>query len=135
MSKLTKPEQLVETVLSLERIVSADEKAMQQNEQFVAFLEAQDKAKKQIADYWAQIEKQMLDSNVKSIKGDWGSITIAERNTFAIDEETLAPRYFKRVPDTTKINTLFKLENKLPAGVTRGVTRYITKRIKVAEDK
>lgn len=130
MSKITKAEQLANEVVALERTVQANELAMQQNEQFVAWLQAQKEAKQKIADYWAKIEKQMLDKGIKNIKGDWGSITIAERNNFAIDEAVLPRSYFKRVPDTTKINTMFKLENKLPAGVTRSVTKYITKKIK-----
>lgn len=129
MSKPTKVERLAANVIALERTMQADEQAMMQNEQFKQFLQAQKEAKAQIAEVWAEIEKQMLAHDIKSIKGDWGTITIAERLNWKVTGE-LSPRYYKKVIDTTKLSTLFRLEGKAPEGAEPYYTKYLTKRIK-----
>jgi hypothetical protein len=90
---------------------------------------AQDK----ITDTWKQVESLMLKHDIKSIKGDWGILTIAERLNWSIGPE-LPPRFFKTVPDTTKISTIFRLEGKAPRGATPSYTKYLTKRIKGADN-
>lgn len=78
---------------------------------------------------WKSVEKLMIDNDIKSVKGDWGTLTIAERLNWTTTEE-LAPRYMKTVPDTTKISTMFRLEGKAPKGATPSYTKYLTRRIK-----
>jgi hypothetical protein len=96
------------------------------SEKIMALKAAQD----QITAFWKEVEAGMIDSNTKSIKGDWGSVTIAERNNFKVDLDLLPTKFIKKVADTTKIGATYKLENKLPKGVELSVTKFLTKRIK-----
>ncbi len=103
---------------------------------FQRFIEKQAELKlvqAQNADTWKAIETAMIDNDIKQVRGDWGILTIAERLNWSIGPE-LAPRYFKTVPDTTKISTIFRLEGKAPRGATPSYTKYLTKRIKGADN-
>lgn len=100
---------------------------------FIQWTEAQKKLKEANAQNEAFFDnlKDVMESNgTKSIKGDWGSITLAERIGWDIDEEELPKKFFKKVVDTKKITDTFKLEGKAPKGATQKVTKYITKRFK-----
>lgn len=79
---------------------------------------------------WKQVEAVMIENDIKSVKGDWGSITIAERQNFKGNVEDVPPKFIKKTLDTTKIATYYTLEGKLPKGVERSTTKYLTKRIK-----
>lgn len=79
---------------------------------------------------WAFVEQKMIDNDIKSIKGDWGSLTIAERTSFDIDKEILPRKFWKRVPDEKKIRDTYKLEGKPPKGALPKIKQYLTKRIK-----
>lgn len=130
----TKPEDVVtkevQTVLEVEQSLQAVEDDLAKNEQFRNFLEKQKVAREFISSTWKKIESTMIDNDVKSVKGEWGSITIAERTNYTVDLEQLPSKFIKKVADTTKIGTFHKLENKLPKGVTKSTTKYLTKRIK-----
>ncbi len=117
-------------VLELERTISAEEEALMQSEQFRSFLTRQKEVKQQIADFWKNFEKKMIENNIKSIKGDFGSITIAERIGWKVDEDILPAKFFKKVVDTTRLTDTYKLEGKEIKGATRYYTKYITKRLK-----
>lgn len=82
--------------------------------------------------YWKDIEEAMINNNIKSIKDEsWGSLTIHEKQTFDIDKETLPARFFVKKPDETKIRNTYKLEKKLPKGVTlKELKQYLVRRIK-----
>jgi hypothetical protein len=80
---------------------------------------------------WAQVKDVMVANNIKSVKGPWGSITIAERKVFkATDLKDVPAKFIKKVLDTTKVGSTFTLEGKLPKGVEMSITQYLTKRIK-----
>lgn len=66
----------------------------------------------------------------KTIKGDWGSVTVTESDVFDIDELSLAPKFWKKVPDTTKIRATFQLEGKAPKGTVQSKKYGITMRFK-----
>lgn len=122
-----------ERTLTLE-VRELENELRQVDPRFQKFIEKQAELKvlqSQNADAWKEIEKQMIELNIKSVKGDWGSITIAERLNWRIDQEVLPPRFWKKVPDTTKISTIFRLEGKAPKGANLSYTQYLTKRIKV----
>lgn len=95
-------------------------------EQISSLKETQDK----INATWKQVETAMIENDIKSIKGDFGSLTIAERTNYKADLDVLPAKFIKKVADTTKIGTYHKLEDKLPKGVTISTTKYLTKRIK-----
>lgn len=83
---------------------------------------------------WKEIEKAMVENDIKSIKGEWGSITIAERDVFSSkDLESVPRKFIKKALDTAKVKTFYTLEDKLPKGVDHKVTKYLTKRIKQEE--
>lgn len=120
----------VSDVLALQKTVEEMEQELSKNEVFQNFLTKQKEAREQIDATWKKVESQMIEHNVKSIKGDWGSLTIAERTNYKADLDELPSKFIKKVADTTKIATYAKLENKLPKGVTTSTTKYLTKRIK-----
>lgn len=103
---------------------------LNKNPEFAKFLEAQKNFRELEQTVWSHIEKVMIENNVKSIKTDKMTLTIAERVGFDIDLEQLPAKFFKRVPDTTKINGTFKLEGKPVKGTTPKYTHYLVKRIK-----
>lgn len=88
-------------------------------------------AQQQIDDTWQAVQAAMVAHNVKSIKGGFGSITIAERTTFKVaDLAALPDQYKKLAPDTKKIGTYYALTGEAPDGTEPVVTRYLTKRLK-----
>lgn len=120
MQPTAEPSELIQAeidkALALEREVAVH----------VAALKA---AQQQIDGTWEAVKATMVAHNVKSIKGSYGSITIAERTTF---ETTIdLPDDFKKlVPDTKKIGTHYALYGEAPAGARPVTTRYLTKRLK-----
>lgn len=86
------------------------------DERFRAFLEMQRNTKKQIEDTFKVIMDQMVKYGVKSIKNDWGSITLATRQTVKADVSKLPPELTKVVPDDKKIRANYDLTGELPDG-------------------
>lgn len=97
-----------------------------------AALELQLKEAKTKADeVTEQIKQAMIDNNVDKIQGDWGSITLAERVTYSVDNiDKVPPRFLKKVVDATKVKAEVTLKGNLPTGVKETRTQYITKRLK-----
>lgn len=95
------------------------------------FLEAQKLANEKSAETWKKIEELMIAGDIKKVEGDWGSLTIAERLDFDINEDELPPRYKKIVPDTTKIRTMYQLDRKDIAGAVPKYKNYLVKRLKI----
>jgi hypothetical protein len=122
--------QEVEGVIALERNLEGLELQLSKDERFQAFLIKQKEAQQTIRDTWKTIEEQMIEHNIKSVKGEWGSITIAERTNYKADLDELPAKFIKKVADTTKIANFAKLEGELPKGVTTSTTKYLMKRIK-----
>lgn len=120
----------VTDILALEKDLAQTEAELAQNPQFQAFLQKQKQVSQQIADFWKRVEGEMITHDIKSIKGDWGSITIAERLDWDVIEEDLPPRFFKKAVDKSKLSTIYRLEGKAPKGASPKYTKYITKRIK-----
>ncbi len=87
-------------------------------------------AQKEIDATWKQVKDVMIQHDIKSIKGDWGSITIAERQNFMANMEVLPSKFIKKEINSTKVAKFYALEGKLPKGVERTTTKYLTKRIK-----
>lgn len=104
-------------------------KEMELDPRFQEFVTRQKEIKAKIDDEWKKIELAMIKTDTKSIKGDWGSITIAERLNWETTDE-LPARFYKKVVDTTKLSGVYRLENKAPKGATPVYSKYLTKRIK-----
>lgn len=95
-------------------------------EQMYLVNDLQNKAKQ----FWKEVETAMINSGTKSFKGDWGSITIAEKMAWAVDLDLLPKKFIKRVADTKKLSDTFRLENKPIKGAEPKYSKYLTKRIK-----
>jgi hypothetical protein len=122
-------EQQVTEALALES--SLAEMESQLAPELREFLVRQKETTQQISTFWKNIEKQMIDSDIKSIKGDWGSITIAERIGWDISPLLELPaKFYKKVPDLKRMTDYFRLEGKPPKGAAPKYTKYLTKRIK-----
>lgn len=130
MAKDKKIEKAVLDFLQLQSTLEETEASLMKDERFRTFLELQKSFKEQSQTVWDNVEKQMIENNVKGIKGDWGSLTIAERLSWDIDSEGLQPRFYKKVVDTTKLSKTYRLEGKAPKGATPVTTQYLMKRIK-----
>lgn len=94
------------------------------------FLQVTKELEEQIEASYAYLKEQMVANNVRSVKGEWGSLTIAERlNWKTID--TVAPRFYKKTLDTSKLKAYYIAMNRLPNGVDVSTTQYLSKRLTV----
>jgi len=119
----------VASIIDKQRELESLESALAQNEQFQQFLAMKKEFDAVSAELWKRVEQQMIDNDIKSIKGDWGSITLAERLNFKTTDE-LPSKFYKKVVDTTKLAATYKLEGKPIKGAEPYYTKYITKRLK-----
>ena len=120
----------VRDVLAAEKSLQDLEAQLMQNEQFRQFLKLSKSLPKQLEETWQRIQEQMEANNIKSIKGSWGSITLAERLTFNIDMSELPPEFTRQSPDLKKIADTYRLEGEAPKGAIPKVSRYLNKRLK-----
>lgn len=121
----------VDKILDLQKRFKDYELEITSDPKFKDYLDKQKKVSKEIADFWKTLEKQMIDNDVKSIKSEeWGSITIAERTGWDIDESLLPAKFYQKTIDKKKITDTFKLEGKEPKGCSVKYTKYLTKRLK-----
>jgi hypothetical protein len=106
----------IDKALALQRSVAAEMQRLKSVQQ-------------QVDDAWSAVQDAMEQHNVKSIKTDAGSITLAERTSYKTTAE-LPDEFYKRAPDVKKIGEHHTLLDELPPGVTAQTTRYLIKRIK-----
>lgn len=119
----------VKDALATEKSLQDLEAELMQNEQFRQFIELSKTLPKQLEETWDRIKSQMVEHDIKSIKGDWGTITIAERLNWETTEE-LPTKFYKKVVDTKKISDTYRLEGRAPKGATPVTVKYLTKRLK-----
>jgi len=128
------PEDIVKAELELyeskELALAELTKELETNPQFQAFLDAQKQFREVEAQVWKNVEHVMMANNIKSIKTDKLTLSIATRTSYEVDVETLPNKFIKRVPDTTKIATAHKLNGVPPKGATPRITTYLVKRVK-----
>lgn len=103
--------------------------AVELEHKFAAAAAALKDLQEQINSAWKNVESQMIDNNIKSYKGEWGSLTIAERLGWETTKD-LPKKFYKKVVDTKKLSDTFRLEGEAPKGATPKYTKYLTKRIK-----
>jgi hypothetical protein len=120
----------VEEVISLQKDLKSLEVQLSTNPVFIALLKRQKELTTQIAEFWKNIEQSMIENDVKSVKGDWGSVTIVERKKWKTDLDKLPNKFIKKVADEQKIALAYDLEGKVPVGAELSYTKYLTKRIK-----
>jgi hypothetical protein len=120
--------QIVE-VLETEKELAVVQNELQMNPEFKKFLELQKSVNEHSAKVWKQVETAMIENDVKQLKGDFGTVTLAERLNWNTTDE-LPSKFYKKVVDTTKLSATFRLEGKAPKGAEPSYTKYITKRLK-----
>jgi hypothetical protein len=118
------------SALSLEKQVADAEQKLLELPEFVRFVQLQKQVQEKTAEVWKAVEANMIANDIKSIKGDWGSITITERLEFDVDTETLQKKFTKTVPDTKKIRDTYRLEGKAPKGTVPRSVKFLTRRLK-----
>ena len=120
----------VQQVLDAKQDLESLEQELMENPKFRQFIEMQKSFQEQSTTIWKNVELTMINNDIKSIKGEWGSVTIVEKTGFDIIPEELPIKFMKRVPDVKKIGDTYKLEGKLPKGATVRNTKYLMKRFK-----
>jgi hypothetical protein len=96
--------------------------------QFAEFVAQAQALSNVLEEAWGIVEQQMLERNVKQVKGDWGTLSIAERRNWKVTGQ-LPPRFYKQVVDTSKLNFMQAHGEKLPKGVSMSKSKYITKKL------
>lgn len=128
------PEKVIEAelqdVLALQNELAQAEAELMQIDAFRRFVDLQKTFNEQSQKVWQSIEEKMLENDIKTIKGEWGSLTIVNRNYFNGDIDVLDDQYVKRTPDTKAIAAAYKLEGELPKGATINESQYLLKKLK-----
>ena len=117
---------IVEAESELARI--ATDPAVQQ------FIQLQKKVENTGKVFWPLVEEQMIKAGIKSVKGPWGSVTVAEKTNFEVNMEELPKKFIIKAADKKAIGNYYKLTGSAPKGVTPSLTTYLTKRIKLPEE-
>lgn len=126
-----KAERGIARLQGMELQMSELEAALSSNPQFVQFMQFQKAFNDKSAELFKNLEEQMIVSRVKSVKGEWGYVTIAERTDIkVVDEDKLPKKFFKRQVDQKKLNDYVKLSDDLPEGTEKKTVKYLTKKIK-----
>lgn len=87
------------------------------NQAFLDFLTIQKQITAEIDATWDTIREQMAEHNIKTIKGDWGSIGFTKPvDSFKADGK-VDSKFTKPVLDTSKVKAYFALNGKLPKNV------------------
>ena len=120
----------IENVKEAENTLAKTEQLLMANPDFMQFLEMQKKVNEMANSVWKDVEQVMIQNDIKQLKGDFGTVTIAERQGWVVDEAELPNKFFKKVVDTTRLTATYRLEGKAPRGATPTTTKYITKRLK-----
>lgn len=119
----------VDSTLALEEQLRKTEAHLMQFEEFRKFITLQKQVKDQADKVWKSVEEQMIAHNIRQIKGDWGTLTIAERLDWNIDVDKLPARFFKKTPNTTLLSSVYRLEGKTPEGAEPVTKKYLVKRL------
>lgn len=114
------------------------EQSLMQNAEFQKFIELRTAVNAKWDDVRKHIEATMIPAYVagevgKTIKGDWGSVTVTEADRFAITPEELPAKFWKKVPDDTRIRTTYQLDGKAPKGTVHHKRYGIQLKVKQSE--
>lgn len=126
----TSVESQVQEVIALQTKAQEIELAIQSNHTIRELTRQKSELDGKIADFWKAIEEAMIATGTKSIKGDWGYVTLVEKIGSWTVTDKLPAKFMKKVLDSTKISNHFKLTGKAPEGATPNFTRYLRKEIK-----
>lgn len=125
-----KPQQVIEEEVAsaqeLESQLATLESALMVNEQFQQFIQVRDQLNAKYGDIRKRVAEVMIPAYVagevdKSIKLPNGTITVTEKDVFDIDQAALPAKFWKKVPDDTKIRKTYQLEGVAPKGTVRSI--------------
>ncbi len=121
----------VQEVVKLEMELADINNQIANEPKIVKLLQEQKSLNEKIAVFWEAVKNEMIDTGTKSIKGDWGYVTLVEKDIYkAPDISVIKPKFLKKELDVKKVAEIHKLTGNLPDGIEVSVTRYITKKIK-----
>lgn len=125
MANANNPAQVIEgevlSTIELQNELQSVEQELQQLPTFQRFMQLSKAVNEKTAEIRSSIEAVMVPAYQrgevdKSVKGEWGSVTVTEADKFTIDEAALPPKFWKKVPDEAKIRKTYQLEGKAPKG-------------------
>ena len=96
---------------------------------FIEFVEYTKDVETRLKEAWSNVEDAMRTYNIKTLKGDWGTVSLGERKVWRTEMDKLPEQFKKIAVDTTKLNNAFKAGIKVD-GTDFTVSEYLTKRIK-----
>jgi hypothetical protein len=111
------------------------ENELMENDHFRQWLELQRTVKEEGDELWKRVGDQMIklyaDGKIdKTLKFDWGTLTVRDDKILDIDESALPRRYWKKVPNTTLIRNDYDLMGSAPKGVKVSKKYTFTKSLK-----
>lgn len=128
----TNPKETIEgevvEALEMQRQLDDVEATLMKIEAFQTFINLRKAVNERMSKVRKDVEAVMVPAYIagdidKTLKGDWGSVTVTESDQFEVDEKVLPPKFFKKVVDMTKIRGTFQLEGKPPKG-TKPTKKY-----------
>jgi hypothetical protein len=125
-------------MLETEKGLRTLEQELMENDKFRQFLELSQTVKEESEKVWKRVGDQMVKLYAegkidKTLKFDWGTLTVRDDKVLTIDEENLSQRYWKKVPNTTLIRSDYDLIGKDIKGVTVTKKYTFTKSLKGAK--
>lgn len=116
-------------IVDTERKLGELENELMMIPQFKNFLDLQKEVNEASTRVWKTVETLMIENDIKQLKGEFGTVTLAERLNWLTTDE-LPSKFYKKVVDTGKLSAAFRLEGKAPKGAVPNYTKYLTKRLK-----
>jgi hypothetical protein len=120
----------VDQIVAMESQLATEQELLMQDERFADFIRKQQDYAERIAKFWKSVEDAMIVNNIKTVKGDWGYVTVAERDSFKGNIDLLPRKFVKKTADVKAIGEHYKLTGTLPAGADVTHTKYLTKKLK-----
>lgn len=102
---------------------------VENSNRFIEFVQYTKEVETRLKEAWSNVEDAMRTYNIKTLKGDWGTVSLGERKVWRTEMDKLPEQFKKITVDTTKLNNAFKAGIKVD-GADYTVSEYLTKRIK-----
>lgn len=119
----------VQNILNLEQHLIVKDGIIQQTPELIKYLQITKSLKSQIKASESYLRDQMVDNGIKNFKGDWGSMSLARGLKWSVIG-SLAPRFYKKTIDTSRLKAYYVAMNKLPNGVDVSETYKLSPKIK-----
>lgn len=106
------------------------EKQLEQNVEFKNYLVLQRNLKDQDKLFRESVKEEMIKYEIPKLKGEWGSITLVEKDLYKVVDANKVPNEYKQEKtiidvDTKAIKEDYTLTGILPAGVEVNKSKYI----------